>query len=77
MSEKNPIPKFVALSKTRPQIPSRRQKLQKSFRPLFAAMRMRSVLADKANATYKNGVLKLKLPKATPGEPKSVTVNVD
>lgn len=35
------------------------------------------VLADKANATYKNGVLKLKLPKAAPGEPKTVTVNVD
>jgi HSP20 family protein len=35
------------------------------------------VLAEKANATYKNGVLKLKLPKATPGKPNSVTVKVD
>ena len=34
------------------------------------------VLADKANATYKNGVLRVELPKSAPGEPKSVTIRV-
>lgn len=34
------------------------------------------VLADKANASYKNGVLRVELPKAAPGTPKSVTIRV-
>ena len=34
------------------------------------------VLADKANASYKNGVLRVELPKAAPGAPKSVTIRV-
>ncbi len=34
------------------------------------------VLADKANASYKNGVLRVELPKAAPGEPKTVTIRV-
>ena len=34
------------------------------------------VLADKANASYRNGVLRVELPKAAPGEPKSVTIRV-
>lgn len=35
------------------------------------------VRADQARATYRNGVLRVELPKATPGKPKSVTVRVD
>lgn len=35
------------------------------------------VLADQAQARYKNGVLRVELPKATPGKPKSVTIKVD
>jgi len=35
------------------------------------------VLADRARATYRNGVLRVELPKATPGKPKSVTIRVD
>jgi len=34
------------------------------------------VLADQAAATYKNGVLRVELPKAAPGTPKSVTIPV-
>lgn len=34
------------------------------------------VLAEKANASYKNGVLRVELPKAAPGAPKSVTIRV-
>lgn len=36
-----------------------------------------AVVADKARASYKNGVLKVKLPKLTPAEPKSVAIEVD
>jgi HSP20 family protein len=36
-----------------------------------------SVLADQARATYKNGVLRVELPKATPGKPKSITIKVE
>lgn len=32
--------------------------------------------ADQARATYKNGVLRIDLPKAAPGKPKSVTIKV-
>jgi HSP20 family protein len=35
------------------------------------------VLADKAHATYSNGVLRVELPKATPGKPKSVSITVE
>ena len=35
------------------------------------------VLADQARASYKNGVLRVELPKATPGRPKPVTIPVD
>ena len=35
------------------------------------------VVADKATATYKNGVLRVELPKATPGTPKSVMIPVN
>jgi HSP20 family protein len=35
------------------------------------------VLADQARATYKNGVLRVELPKATPGKPKSITIKVE
>lgn len=35
------------------------------------------VLADKARATYKNGVLKIELPKAARGSPKAMTIKVD
>jgi HSP20 family protein len=34
------------------------------------------VLADNAHATYRNGVLRVELPKAEPGKPKSVTIKV-
>ncbi len=34
------------------------------------------VVADKANASYKHGVLRVELSKAAPGEPKSVTIRV-
>ena len=34
------------------------------------------VLADKASASYKNGVLRIELPKAAPGTSKSVTIRV-
>ena len=34
------------------------------------------VLADKADATYKNGVLRVVLPKAAPGRPKSLAIKV-
>lgn len=35
------------------------------------------VLADQARATYKNGVLRVELPKATPGKLRSITIKVD
>ena len=35
------------------------------------------VLADQANARYAEGVLRIELPKATPGRPKSHTINVN
>ncbi|MCY0852944.1 Hsp20/alpha crystallin family protein [Cupriavidus sp. D39] len=35
------------------------------------------VVADQAKATYKNGVLRVDLPKATPGKPKSFTITVE
>jgi HSP20 family protein len=35
------------------------------------------VLADKARATYSNGVLRVELPKATPGKPSSVSIKVE
>lgn len=34
------------------------------------------VVADKASASYRNGVLRIELPKASPGEPKTVTIRV-
>jgi HSP20 family protein len=35
------------------------------------------VLADRAKAAYKNGVLKIELPKAAPGKPQTLTIKVD
>lgn len=35
------------------------------------------VVADKACATYRNGVLRVELLKATPGKPKSITIRVN
>lgn len=35
------------------------------------------VLADQARAAYRNGVLKVELPKAAPGQPQTVTIQVD
>lgn len=35
------------------------------------------VKADDARATYRNGVLRVELPKAEPGRPKSVAIRVD
>jgi HSP20 family protein len=35
------------------------------------------VLADQARASYRNGVLKIDLPKALPGAPKAQTIRVD
>ncbi len=35
------------------------------------------VLADQANARYAEGVLRIELPKASPGRPKSHTINVN
>ncbi len=35
------------------------------------------VKADAARAAYKNGVLRVELPKAEPGRPRSVTIRVD
>lgn len=35
------------------------------------------VLADKAKATYTNGVLRVELPKANPGKPKARTIRVE
>lgn len=35
------------------------------------------VLADKAVAGYKNGVLRIELPKATTGKPRKLTIKVD
>ena len=35
------------------------------------------VLADQASATYKNGVLRVELPKAEPAPPRSVNVPVE
>jgi len=35
------------------------------------------VLADKAAASYRNGVLKIELPKAAPGEPAKRTIKVE
>jgi len=35
-----------------------------------------AVKADEARATYKNGVLRVELPKAEPGKPKSVRIEV-
>ena len=34
------------------------------------------VVADKASASYKNGVLRVELPKAKPSKPKSLTIKV-
>lgn len=34
------------------------------------------VLADQAQASYKNGVLKIELPKAAPGKPQSISIQV-
>ena len=34
------------------------------------------VLADQAKATYKNGILRVELPKASPGRPKATTITV-
>jgi HSP20 family protein len=36
-----------------------------------------TVLADRAKASYKNGVLKIELPKAAPGKPQTLTIKVD
>lgn len=36
-----------------------------------------AVLADQAKATYNHGVLRIEIPKATPGKPKSVNIRVD
>ncbi|MCK7495735.1 MAG: Hsp20/alpha crystallin family protein [Comamonadaceae bacterium] len=35
------------------------------------------VLADEAGATYRNGVLKIELPKAARGEPAKLTIRVE
>jgi HSP20 family protein len=35
------------------------------------------VLADQARASYTNGVLRVELPKATPGKPRPVSIRVD
>ncbi len=35
------------------------------------------VLAEQAKASYKNGILRVELPKAAPGEPRSVNIPVD
>lgn len=35
------------------------------------------VLADQARATYKNGILRVELPKADPGSPKAKTIEID
>ena len=35
------------------------------------------VLGEQARATYKNGVLRVELPKAAPGKPKSVSIQVE
>lgn len=35
------------------------------------------VLADQAKANYKNGVLRIDLPKAAPGKPKSITIRIE
>lgn len=35
------------------------------------------VLADEARASYKNGVLRVELPKASPGKPKATVVKID
>lgn len=35
------------------------------------------VLADQASASYRNGVLRVELPKASPGAPKSITIPVE
>lgn len=35
------------------------------------------VLADQARASYRRGVLRVELPKAAPGKPKSVSIRVD
>ena len=35
------------------------------------------VLGEQARATYKNGVLRVELPKAAPGKPKSVSITVE
>jgi HSP20 family protein len=35
------------------------------------------VLADKAKASYRNGVLRIDLPKANPGKPKAKVIKVD
>ena len=34
------------------------------------------VVADKAEATYRNGILRVELPKASPGKPKARTIQV-
>jgi HSP20 family protein len=35
------------------------------------------VLADQAKAAYRNGVLRIELPKAAPGKPKATTITVE
>jgi HSP20 family protein len=35
------------------------------------------VLADRAKASYRNGVLKIELPKAAPGKPQTLAIKVD
>jgi HSP20 family protein len=35
------------------------------------------VLADQAKASYKNGVLRVELPKAAPGQPKATVIKID
>ncbi len=35
------------------------------------------VLADQARASYRNGVLRVELPKAVPGRPQSINIRVD
>lgn len=35
------------------------------------------VLADQARASYRNGVLRIDLPKTAPGKPRTVTIEVD
>ena len=36
-----------------------------------------AVKTDEARASYKNGILRVELPKATPGKPRGVTIKVE